>query len=195
MNEITHLIDDFIFNLKLDKFEQHKLVQNISQKSKIASKQLLRGVIGFLGAVTLFWTFIFAHNLVYFLLSVMYPAFLTAKAINNSTAFEKNGKLYLSYWVTFSFLTAFNQLFGFVLRHIPFSKFLQCLFTIWLYNHKSRGAEFLNHIFLQPLFKSKSEGSEKSLKEDLKGEANKAKEQAKETYRETTGQEKGYKNE
>jgi len=167
MQDIRQIVDDIAFNLKLDQFSEHQFLQTLSKKTSIAAKELIRYGVGFVGFMSLFVLFIFAHNFVYFILSVLYPAYLTAKTTINDDTFSRDGRLYLSYWVCFGFLTIFNQFFGFVLRWIPFSKLVQCLFTVWLYNEKTRGAEFLHKTFLQPLF-DKFGGAVKESSERVK---------------------------
>ena len=152
MQDVRKIVDDLIFNFKLDNLQNNRFLMNLSKKTHIASKDMVRWAVGFFTFIGLSIMFVFAHNFVYFLLSVLYPAFLTAKTTLNDDIMSRDGKLYLSYWVCFGFLTLFNQFFGFVLRWVPFSKLAQCLFTLWLYNDRTRGAEYLNRTFLHPIF-------------------------------------------
>ena len=152
MQDVRRIVDDLIFNLKLDRLSENRLLMNLSKKTHVAANDMVRLAVGAFTFIGLSIMFVFAHNFVYFLLSVLYPAFLTAKTTINEDIMSRDGKLYLSYWVCFGFLTLFNQFFGFVLRWVPFSKLAQCLFTVWLYNERTRGAEYLNRTFLQPIF-------------------------------------------
>ena len=150
MQSVAHFADEIIFNLKLGKIEQLKPMQFLSRSSGVSAQNINRGLVSGACFVALALAYIFAHNSVYFFLSVAYPAYKTAQVINNEDLSSRNGKLYLSYWAIFGLMTIFNWSFGFILRWIPFSHFMQCAFTVWLYSQKTRGAEFLNKLFLEP---------------------------------------------
>jgi len=102
-------------------------------------------------------------------LSVLYPAFLTAKTITQEDVFSRDGKLYLSYWVCFAFLGIFQSLFSWAFRFIPFSRLGMCLFTLWLYNSRTRGAEWINmHLFHPILSKFGAQKHFENAKETVK---------------------------
>jgi len=86
-------------------------------------------------------------------LGVLYPAWATAKAVHNDELGSKEGKLWLSYWVIYGTLATINWFFGFILHRLPFYYLFQCLLTIWLYNRKTRGAEFINETLISPFLK------------------------------------------
>ena len=153
MQQVINMLDDVIFNLKLEKYEAQQHLHTLSKKLKVHPKQILRGGVSVAAAFVGFIVFLFAKEFVYLCLSIGYPAFMTAKTLSQENAYSRDGKLYLSYWVCFAFLSIFNLPLNFILRHIPFSYFVQCLFTIWLYSQKTRGAEHVgNHLFT-PLFR------------------------------------------
>ncbi|RZK60987.1 MAG: HVA22/TB2/DP1 family protein, partial [Pedobacter sp.] len=83
-------------------------------------------------------------------LSIIYPAYATAKALSNADSFSRDGRLWLSYWTFYGLLAVLNLTIGFVLHRIPFFNFIQCLFTVWLYHSTTKGAEYLNNTHLQP---------------------------------------------
>lgn len=153
MQDATRMLDEVIFHLKLERFEALPPLQMVAEKLKTPPKNVLRGGIGAVGLLATLILLLLAHDLVYLAISVIYPAFSTARATLNDNLLSKEGKLWLSYWGCFGILTVINFFFGFILHHIPFFGLIQCVFTIWLYNGKSRGAEFLNNSFLQPFMK------------------------------------------
>jgi receptor expression-enhancing protein 5/6 len=124
-----------------------------AKKFNVHPKQILRGGVGFIGILVLASLLFFAKNLIFLFLSVVYPAFRTAKILNNDDMFSKDGRLWLSYWTCYGFISILNIFFGFLVRHIPLFNFFECVFTLWLYNNKTRGAEFINHNIFMPFIK------------------------------------------
>ena len=153
MKDATKIIDDILFNLKLERFEGEKPLQALSQKLNAHPKQILRiGVAAILVIVSLTLLF-FADHLVFTALSVVYPAFATARVLSHDNLYSKDGKHWASYWVCFGVLGIAEMLLGFILHHILFFNLMRCIFVIWLSNKKTRGAEYLYHNFLHPQIK------------------------------------------
>jgi len=161
MQQFVNILDEVIFNLKLEKFEGKQFFSSLAKKYHIHPKQILRGGLSGFGIFASFITFLFARNFVYLCLSVAYPAYLTIKTLNNDEALARNGRLYLSYWGCFALMTLCNGPFDFIISHIPFSYFAQCLFTIWLYSTRTRGAEFVNSFAFRPLLRILGQFEEK----------------------------------
>lgn len=151
MQDAIRFLDDIIFNLKLERFEGEKPLQLIAEKLKTHPKQVLRGAVGGVLSIGLLVLLFLASDLVYLALSVVYPAYSTARALSSQDFYSKEGKLWLSYWIIYALLAIVTGLFGFVLNIIPLFGTIQSIFILWLYNRKTRGAEFLVSGFIQPL--------------------------------------------
>ena len=48
--------------------------------------------------------------------------------------------MWLTYWIVFGFLTAFDRLLEFVLFFVPYYYTLKLVFLIWLFYPRSNGA-------------------------------------------------------
>jgi len=159
------VLDDVIFRLKLERFEGEAPVKMVAEKLSTHPKQVLRGAVGIVGGLSILLFLIFAQNLIFTALSVIYPAYATARTLQNADNFSRNGRLWLSYWTFYGLLAALNLVFGFVLHRIPFFNFIQCVFTVWLYHSTTKGAEFLNNSYLQPVLSKYAKAIEKRVSE------------------------------
>ena len=72
------------------------------------------------------------------LVSFVYPAYMSFKAIDSSDTGDHTQ--WLTYWVVFSFMTIAESVTGFLTDFIPFYFFLKVAFFIWLYHPKFLGA-------------------------------------------------------
>ena len=153
MQDGIKLIDDITFHLKLDQLVSAKPFGLISEKLGTQPKQLLRGIVGVITLIFSLFVLFFAHNLVFFCISILYPAFSTLRALTYESVFQREGKLWLSYWAFYGAMKLALRVFGFILNSLPFFNFTQSLFTIWLYNRNTKGAEFLTNLLLVPVLK------------------------------------------
>ena len=148
-------LDDIIFRLKLERFEGEAPVKMAAEKLKTEPKMILRGGVGLVLVFAALLAFVFISDSIYPIVSVIYPAFATAKALNNDDRFSRDAKLWLSYWTCYGILTFLteNWFTGYVLRLIPLFALIQIAFTIWLYHPKTRGAETINNVALAPVIR------------------------------------------
>ena len=72
------------------------------------------------------------------LVSFLYPAYMSFKAIDSSD--DSDNTQWLTYWVVFSFVSITESIAGFLVELIPFYFFLKVAFFIWLYHPKFMGA-------------------------------------------------------
>ena len=150
MQQVEQMLDEVIFNLKLNQFESNQHVTTLSKRFNVNAHQVLRIGVGAIGVLSIFFIWLFAHKSLYFFFNVILPAFLTVTTVVNEDAFSRNGKLYLSYWVCAAFIGIVDYYFGFLFRIIPFAKLARCVFCIWLYSAKTRGAELINRVAFHP---------------------------------------------
>jgi len=153
LKSVLGFLDEVIFKFKLERFEGEAPVKMVADQLKTHPKQVLRGAVGLIGLFAIALVLMLAQDSVYPLVSVIYPAFATAKALNNDDRFSRDAKLWLSYWTCYGILTVITGLFGFILRHIPFFTVIHIGLTIWLYHPKTRGAEVVNNSFLSGLIR------------------------------------------
>mmetsp|Transcript_2523 Transcript_2523/g.3320 ORF Transcript_2523/g.3320 Transcript_2523/m.3320 type:complete len:167 (+) Transcript_2523:117-617(+) len=84
------------------------------------------------------------------LLSFLYPAYMSFKAIDSGKATDDTQ--WLTYWVVFSFLSIAEGLSGGLLMSwIPFYYGLKSVFFIWLYHPRYLGAGLVYTQALRPL--------------------------------------------
>mmetsp|Transcript_13753 Transcript_13753/g.25910 ORF Transcript_13753/g.25910 Transcript_13753/m.25910 type:complete len:172 (-) Transcript_13753:264-779(-) len=82
------------------------------------------------------------------LVSFIYPAYMSFKAIDSSNAAEHTQ--WLTYWVVFSFMTIVENICGFITDFIPFYFFIKVAFFIWLYHPKFMGAGLVYTEVIKP---------------------------------------------
>lgn len=82
------------------------------------------------------------------LVSFIYPAYMSFKAIDSSNAVEHTQ--WLTYWVVFSFMSIFENVCGFITDFIPFYFFIKVAFFIWLYHPKFMGAGLVYSEAIKP---------------------------------------------
>ena len=72
------------------------------------------------------------------LVSFVYPAYMSFKAIDSSNTVDHTQ--WLTYWVVFSFMSIIESIFGYLTEFIPFYFVIKVAFFIWLYHPKFTGA-------------------------------------------------------
>jgi receptor expression-enhancing protein 5/6 len=82
------------------------------------------------------------------LVSFVYPAYMSFKAIDSSNAVEHTQ--WLTYWVVYSFMTILENVCGFITEFIPFYFFIKVAFFIWLYHPKFKGAGLVYTEVIKP---------------------------------------------
>jgi len=83
------------------------------------------------------------------LVSFVYPAYMSFKAIDSSNSGDDTQ--WLTYWVVFSCVSVSEGVLGFVTEFIPFYFPMKVAFFIWLYHPKFMGASTLYAQIIKPL--------------------------------------------
>lgn len=108
-------------------------------------------VYAFLLSVTVISSVIYClggPKLVTDLVSFIYPAYMSFKAIDSSD--PSDDTQWLTYWVVYSFISIFESVCGFLTEFIPFYFFLKVFFFIWLYHPKFMGAGLVYSQVVKP---------------------------------------------
>eukprot|EP01024_Parvocaulis_polyphysoides_P003339 TRINITY_DN10916_c0_g1_i1.p2 TRINITY_DN10916_c0_g1~~TRINITY_DN10916_c0_g1_i1.p2 ORF type:complete len:168 (+),score=11.53 TRINITY_DN10916_c0_g1_i1:142-645(+) len=79
---------------------------------------------------------------------VIYPAYQSFRAIESPGS--KDDTQWLTYWVVYAFIHAFEDLVIFVLEWVPFYYEFKLLFLVWLIIPQFQGATLLYTEFLKP---------------------------------------------
>ncbi len=130
------VLDNICAKLKLQELEKIPLLRDLHAKTQVKP-----AYVG-LAAITvaaLLWIIGYGSSLLQFLIGFLYPAYMSFKAIE-STRDSEDDKLWLTYWVVFSFLYVFDGIISSVLSIIPFVSLLKIPFIIWLFHPKTKGA-------------------------------------------------------
>ena len=96
----------------------------------------------------------FCSELLTALVGILYPAYMSFKAIETKED-DDDDKFWLTYWVVFSFLHVADGLLGMFLRFIPFYYPLKVLVYVSLFYPKTKGALLIYNNFLKGYLKSK----------------------------------------
>lgn len=150
MEFLSRLSEEVHTRAGLARFEEHPQLLRASKRLQINSRELIHYAIR--SAFVLFGMslMVFSFNFVYFFFAVLYPAYMSFKALSSEDSFSKDGRFYGQYWVSYVILKMFLKTFGFILFAIPFFKVALTLFTIALYSRKTRGAEFTFELIVRP---------------------------------------------
>ena len=82
------------------------------------------------------------------LVSFVYPAYMSFKAIDSGSS--EDDTQWLTYWVVFSSVSIVESCAAFILEFIPFYFILKVVFFVWLYHPKSLGAQMCYTGFIKP---------------------------------------------
>ena len=136
---ISHEI--FLFPL----FIQTEKLKEVEKKSGYSK------VYFFLLAVTIISSIIYTlggAKLITDLVSFVYPAYMSFKAIDSSNTGDDTQ--WLTYWVVFSFVSIIESIAGFVTEFIPFYFPIKVAFFVWLYHPKFMGAGMVYSQAIKP---------------------------------------------
>ena len=129
-----------------------RVIHKITEKLKeIEKKTGYPKVYFFLAALTLISSIIYTlggAKLITDLVSFVYPAYMSFKAIDSSN--DGDDTQWLTYWVVFSFVSIIESVAGFVTEFIPFYFPLKVAFFVWLYHPKFMGAGMVYSQAIKP---------------------------------------------
>jgi receptor expression-enhancing protein 5/6 len=82
------------------------------------------------------------------LVSFVYPAYMSFKAIDSGNADDDTQ--WLTYWVVFSFISIIESCATFLVEFIPFYFAIKVSFFVWLYHPKFKGAGLVYSQVIKP---------------------------------------------
>merc|ERR1719330_2041325 len=137
---------------KIDKFmAKYPTLSQYERMKEVEAKFGYSKVYFFLTGVSVILAVIYGMGgpkLVTDLVSFVYPAYMSFKAIDSPKASDHTQ--WLVYWVVFSFASIIESVAGFLTDFIPFYFFLKVGFFIWLYHPKFMGAGLVYTQAIQP---------------------------------------------
>lgn len=122
----------------MDSFTEYRVVQIISRKTKQKSERVVLGLI----VVSLIFLFFFSlgQKLLYCFFGFLYPAYRCIYSIHHQ---EHDEKRWLTYWIVFGFMVAFDSPMSVVLRNLPLEKVLISLLLFFIYCPLTNGYEYM----------------------------------------------------
>ena len=130
------VLDNICAKLHLHELEKIPILKELHAKTQVKPAYI---GLGALTIAALLWIIGFGSSFLQFLVGFLYPAYMSFKAIENTKETDDD-KLWLTYWVVFSFLYVFDGIISYVLSIIPFAGLLKIPFIIWLFHPKTKGA-------------------------------------------------------
>mmetsp|Transcript_58 Transcript_58/g.45 ORF Transcript_58/g.45 Transcript_58/m.45 type:complete len:151 (-) Transcript_58:110-562(-) len=130
---------------------KYPTVSQYEKLKEIEKKTGYSKVYFFLLAIPVISTIVYTlggAKLVTDLVSFVYPAYMSFKAIDSSNVGDDTQ--WLTYWVVFSFFTIIESIAGFLTDFIPFYFPLKVSFFIWLYHPKFLGAGMVYSQAIKP---------------------------------------------
>lgn len=138
---------------------------DLSKKVGQEPEVLLLGILAVSGLVVLV---LFGGTIFTLVLTVIYPAIQSIKAIE--TEGGDDDKEWLTYWTIFGLATLADEFAGFLLTFIPFYFYLRPVFFVFLMAPQTKGALFLYKNFVGPLMRNNKEAIQAFI-DDIKGSA------------------------
>ena len=120
-------------------------VKILSEKTGLAEKHILYGVLGICLSFILFGI---GSGILCTLIGIVYPTYMSIKALQTSDGADDSQ--WLTYWCVFAYIHVIEQCFEFILAFIPFYHVLKVAFLIYLWHPNTLGADSMYHQFLKP---------------------------------------------
>jgi receptor expression-enhancing protein 5/6 len=118
--------------------------------------------IGVTAAAILYLIFGYAAQLLCNVISVVYPAYISIRAIETSDKFDDTK--WLTYWVMYAVFSIFEFFSLFLTNFIPFYFLLKCAFFIWcMLPIENNGAVIIYNRIIRPQFVKHREGTDQLL--------------------------------
>lgn len=150
-NQVKTIIDSITQNINED-LKEFTPLKTICDKY---NKDPSHVVLIFLAVFILLTMLGLFQHVVITLFGLLYPSYMSFKvdititqAINSQS--QEKCKIWLTYWIVFGFLTAFDKLLGIVLFFIPGYYLIKALFYIWMFYPRTNGAQIIYEKVLKP---------------------------------------------
>ncbi|CAJ0594676.1 unnamed protein product [Cylicocyclus nassatus] len=143
----------------------NNVLATIEQKSGVKRLHIVLGVAALQGLYLIFGHF---AELVCNFMGLIYPAYVSIKAIETAT--KEDDTQWLTYWVVFATLSVVEFFSHQILSVFPVYWLVKSLFLLWLYLPSTLGAKTVYHRFIQPVFLKHGAELEKNVG-DIAGKA------------------------
>ncbi|KAG5678979.1 hypothetical protein PVAND_008593 [Polypedilum vanderplanki] len=152
-----------------------KYLRLLEEKSNVPRSYIFLGIVGF---VALYLAFGFAAELICNFIGIMYPAYVSMKAVE--TQDKSDDTKWLTYWVIFGTLTTIEFFSIYITKIIPFYWLLKCIFFIWcMAPIQNNGSIVMYNRVIRPYFLK----HEHSVDDFLKNASDRVKKGAEEFYK------------
>ena len=143
MDQIKQKIDNLSRH-----FEQVPALKQLSEKTGIPLGQL---VIGVMVVLFLFVLLGFGANLIVHVVGILYPAYMSFKAIESKE--EDDDKMWLTYWVVFALYNFADRFVDILFFWVPFYFVIKLVVLVYMFFPETRGAIKFYNIIARPIFK------------------------------------------
>lgn len=131
---------------------RYPLAQQATSMTKLRASHLAAGVVT---AAALFLFMGLGARLVANLVGFLYPLWESFHALRRKPApgvRDEEDSLWLTYWVTYSAFTLVESMGDLILQFIPAYHLVKILFLVWCMAPQTRGALWIYHTIIEPLF-------------------------------------------
>lgn len=144
MDQVHQMLD------KLAKhFDEVPFIKQLSVRTGVPSSQIIIGLIAFL----LFFVIIgFGANLIVQIVGILYPAYMSFKAIESPG--EEDDKLWLTYWTVFALYNFADRFVDYLFFWVPFYHAIKLIVLVYMFFPTTRGAIKFYNIVARPIFKA-----------------------------------------
>mmetsp|Transcript_45919 Transcript_45919/g.53106 ORF Transcript_45919/g.53106 Transcript_45919/m.53106 type:complete len:273 (+) Transcript_45919:24-842(+) len=141
-------LDAICEKLRLHELENITFIKSAADKVGIRAGYLALAILSFF---SIFLIIEFGSVVLYYVLCIAYPMFMTFKAVEDIDTEKQNH--WLAYWVVFSVILATDRVVSVFLSIIPMYGLLKVGVHVWLYSEKFKGAYYIYQKGLHPIFK------------------------------------------
>ena len=145
MEEETKPMTEAIPSSILERTQTHMNI--IEKKTEVNPKVIVGGLILALILTTTKWF----SSYVTCLVGVLYPTYMSLKAIENPE--DDEDKQYLTYWVVYGLFSIIDVFTSFLVKRIPFYYTIKLGFLIRLFMPNFRGAVYIYNLVIGPIFR------------------------------------------
>ena len=138
-------------HVMLDKLAKHfdeiPFIKQLSEKTKVPSSQL---VIGIIVSLLVFVVFGFGASLIVQVVGILYPAYMSFKAIESPE--DDDDKLWLTYWAVFALYNFADRFVDYIFFWVPCYQAVKLIVLIYMFFPTTRGAIVFYNYFVRQFF-------------------------------------------